>query len=198
VVDFSRPGATPALLRAVEVRGARLVIGTTGQSAEELEALAAAARQVPVVLARNFSLGLNRLLEVLPALRDLIDKGFDVECLEAHHRGKADAPSGTALVLLAALCGEVPAGRRVHGRHGPQALREPGEVGVHSLRLGQVVGDHALFLGSDHEVIEIRHRALDRGAFVTGVVPAVRFVGARGPGLYSMLDVIRHADAVVA
>lgn len=198
VVDFSRAASTPALARAAEERGARLVVGTTGQSAAELEILREASGRVAVVLARNFSYGLNRLLEVLPLLRDLIGNGFDVECLEAHHRGKADAPSGTALVLLEALCGPVPAGRQVHGRHGSQALRQPGEVGVHSLRLGQVIGEHALFLGSDHEVIEIRHRALDRGAFVTGVIPAVRFVRARGPGLYTMLDVIRHAETTVA
>lgn len=195
VVDFSHPDATPALVRAAHERRARLVVGTTGQNASQLAGLRDAARSVPVVLARNFSLGLNRILELLPRLRVLSEDGFDVECLEAHHRGKRDAPSGTALALLETLLGPQGAGSRVHGRHGTDAARRPGEVGVHSLRLGALVGEHALVWASDHEVVELRHRALDRAAFVSGVVPAVRFVRASSPGLYSMLDVLRHAEA---
>jgi 4-hydroxy-tetrahydrodipicolinate reductase len=194
LVDFSHPGATPALVAAVRARKAKLVVGTTGQSPAELQALRQLATEFPVVLARNFSLGINRLAEVLPALRVLLSDGFDVECMEAHHRRKRDAPSGTALLLLEALLGEVPE-RRVHGRSGAEARRQPGEVGVHSLRLGGVAGEHALLFGSEHEVIEIRHRALDRTAFVSGVVPAVRFVQIQPAGLYSMLDVMRHAAA---
>ena len=126
-----------------------------------------------------------------------MDDGFDVECLEAHHRAKRDAPSGTARALLEALWGPGPTPEVVHGRHGPEAKRQTGEVGVHSLRLGGVTGDHALYFGSDHEVIEIRHRALDRAAFVSGVVPAVRFVRQSTAGLYSMLDVMRDATTAV-
>lgn len=192
IVDFSHPAATAALYRAALEREARLVVGTTGQDEDQMAALQDAAGRVPVVLARNFALGLNRLLEALPTLRVLLREGFDVECLEAHHRQKRDAPSGTAELLLESLLGDA-AVRRVHGRHGVEARREPGEVGIHSLRLGQVVGEHALFFGSDHEVIEVRHRALDRGAFASGVVPAVRFVRHAAPGLYSMRDVIGDA-----
>lgn len=195
VVDFSHPQATDLLVRVSRERHARLVVGTTGQSARQLAALREAAERVPVVLARNFSLGLNRLLQVLPQLRVLTLEGFDVECLETHHRGKRDAPSGTALLLLESLLGPESDAARVHGRHGPEALRRPGEVGVHSLRLGQVVGEHTLLFGSDHEVLEIRHRALDRTAFVSGVVPAVRFVRAAPAGLYSMLDVMGDAGS---
>jgi 4-hydroxy-tetrahydrodipicolinate reductase len=195
IVDFSHPAATPVLVHAACRHGARLVIGTTGQSDPQLEALRDAARQVPIVLARNFSTGINRILELLPQLRVLIQDGFDVECLEAHHRGKRDAPSGTAAALLDALLGPESAATRVHGRLGREARRQPGEVGVHSLRLGALVGEHALLFASDHEVVEIRHRALDRAAFVSGVVPAVRFVRNCRPGLFSMLDVMRHAQA---
>jgi 4-hydroxy-tetrahydrodipicolinate reductase len=195
VVDFSHPKVTPLLVHAAREHGARLVIGTTGQDATQLEALQDAARFVPVVLARNFSTGLNRILELLPNLRVLIDDGFDVECLEAHHRGKRDAPSGTAAALLDALLGPEARAERVYGRHGGEALRRPGEIGIHSLRLGALAGEHALLFASDHEVVEIRHRALDRAAFVSGVVPAVRFVRTSGPGLFSMLDVMRHAKA---
>ena len=195
VVDFSHPEATELLCLAAERRGAGLVIGTTGQSPAQLERLHGVTARVPVVLSRNFSLGLNRLLQALPAFRVLTHEGFDVECLEAHHRQKRDAPSGTASLLLDALLGPAPGATRVHGRHGPEALRREGEVGVHSLRLGQLAGEHALLLGSDHELLEIRHRALDRTAFVTGVVPAVRFLRDRSPGLYTMLDVMQHAAA---
>jgi len=195
VVDFSHPSATPYLAHAARAHGARLIVGTTGQSVAQMEALQEAARRVPVVLARNFSTGLNRILELLPQLRVLLRDGFDVECLEVHHRGKRDAPSGTATALLDALLGPDAAAARVHGRLGREARRQPGEVGVHSLRLGAVVGEHALLFASDHEVVEIRHRALDRAAFVSGIVPAVRFVRTCGPGLFSMLDVMRNAQA---
>jgi 4-hydroxy-tetrahydrodipicolinate reductase len=191
VVDFSHPSATPDLVAVAESHGAGLVVGTTGQSEAELAALRAVSKRVPVVLARNFSLGIQRLMQLLPKWGILIDDGFEVEVLEMHHRGKRDAPSGTALALLEALFGaEGPT--RVHGRHGPDVQRES-EVGVHSLRLGGVPGDHALLFGSEHEVIEIRHRALDRAAFVSGVVPAVRFVQRQPAGWYSMLDVMRDA-----
>jgi 4-hydroxy-tetrahydrodipicolinate reductase len=193
VVDFSHASATDMLVRAVRDKRAKLVVGTTGQSPAELAALREAAARTAVVLARNFALGLNRLLELLPGFRVLVRDGFDVECLEVHHRAKRDAPSGTALAWLDALLGGGDEAPRVHGRHGVEAAREPGEVGVHSVRLGAVAGEHALLFGSDHEVIELRHRALDRAAFVTGVVPAVRFVRTAVPGLYSMQDVVRHA-----
>jgi len=195
VVDFSHPSATSLLVRAARERQARLVVGTTGQDETQLGLLREVAASVPVVLARNFSLGISRILQVLPQLRVLVADGFDVECMEAHHRGKRDAPSGTALALLQTLLGPGDASPRVHGREGRDAARRPGEVGIHSLRQGGLPGEHALVWASDHEVVEIRHRALDRTAFVSGVLPAVRFVRSSPPGLYSMLDVLRHAEA---
>lgn len=193
VVDFSHPGATGDLTRAARERGARLVVGTTGQSEAELAALREASRQATVVLARNFSLGINTLLQAISELRVLVQNGFDVECVEVHHRQKRDAPSGTALLLLEALLGAESGAPRSHGRQGREARRRDGEVGMHSLRLGQIAGDHALLLAGDHEVVEIRHRALDRSAFVTGVLPAVRFARRAPAGLYSMQDVMRDA-----
>jgi 4-hydroxy-tetrahydrodipicolinate reductase len=191
IVDFSRPSASASLERAAVTLGARLVVGTTGQSAGELACLHRAAERVPVVLGRNFSLGINRIAQVLPELRDLTRRGFDVECIELHHRQKRDAPSGTALLWLEALLGDVRPSL-VHGRSGPDCLRQDGEVGVHSRRLGQIPGEHTLVLASDHEVVEIRHRALDRAAFVSGVPPAVRFVQSQPPGLYDVQDVMRN------
>jgi 4-hydroxy-tetrahydrodipicolinate reductase len=193
VVDFSHPRATPALVAAATARGARLVVGTTGQSESELTLLREAASRVPVVLSRNFSLGINRMLQALAGFRVLAEDGFDVEVLEAHHSGKRDAPSGTALLLLEALLGEAAQERRVHGRFGAESTRGKGEVGVHSMRAGGLPGEHTLFLASADEVVEIRHRALARSAFVSGVPAAVRFVQHRAPGLYSMLDVMGDA-----
>jgi len=193
LVDFSVAGNVDLLQKAVETKQARLVIGTTGHSATELAAIEALATQTAVVLASNFSLGINRLAQCLPALQVLTQEGFEVECVETHHRQKRDAPSGTALLLLEALLGEIPA-HLTHGREGRELQRQAGEVGVHSLRMGQVPGEHSLFLASDNEVIEIRHRALDRAAFVSGVSPAVRFVQQQAKGLFSMTDVIGNAS----
>jgi len=193
IVDFSHASATEDLVAAAEARGARLVIGTTGQSEAQLDRLRRAAERVAMVLSSNFSLGIQRILQLLPAMRVLLEDGFDIEGLEMHHRAKRDAPSGTARALLEALLGGSSTAPRVHGRVGAESRRQAGEIGVHSVRLGGVVGDHALLFASDHELVEIRHRALDRAAFVSGVVPAVRFVRDRAPGMYSMLDVMRDA-----
>ena len=190
IVDFSHADCTERLVEAARAQGARLVIGTTGQSRRQLDALRDVSTQVPVVLARNFSLGINRLAQVLPMLRVLMREGFDVECIEAHHRQKRDAPSGTAMLLLEALLGDDPPGDYVHGRSGSESQRQRGEVGVHSLRAGQIPGEHTLVLAGEHEVLELRHRALGRAAFTSGVVPAVRFVRRSPPGFYSMLDVM--------
>jgi 4-hydroxy-tetrahydrodipicolinate reductase len=192
IVDFSHADATADLVRGATERNARLVVGTTGQTEAQLAALREVARRTPVVLARNFSLGVNRLLQVLPNLRVLVDDGFDVECIETHHRHKRDAPSGTALALVAALgLEDAP---KQHGRAGRDCARRPGDVGIHSVRMGEIAGEHQLVFGSDHEVVEIRHRALDRAAFVTGVVPAVRFVRRAPAGFYNMLDVMNDVE----
>lgn len=189
LVDFSAPGSTPLLVEAVRARQARLVVGTTGHTADERRTLEALGRETALVVASNFSLGINRLAQVLPGLRSLAQGDFQVECVEAHHEHKRDAPSGTALLLLEALLGGPPQ-TLTSGRAGRDLQRRPGEVGVHSLRLGQIVGDHSLLLASSSELIEIRHRALDRAAFVSGVAPAVRFVQQRTSGLFDMTDVI--------
>jgi 4-hydroxy-tetrahydrodipicolinate reductase len=197
LVDFSAAGNTVLLRRAVAERQARLVIGSTGHAATELQEIRDLSRDTAIVMASNFSLGINRLAQSLPALRVLVQEGFEVECVETHHRHKRDAPSGTALLLLDALLGGGPR-ELTHGRAGRDLQRQTGEVGVHSLRLGQVPGDHSLFLASDSEVIEIRHRALDRTAFVSGVPPAVRFVQQQSKGLFNMMDVIVNDDPVSA
>ncbi|QYJ16315.1 4-hydroxy-tetrahydrodipicolinate reductase [Rubrobacter xylanophilus DSM 9941] len=187
LVEFTTPEAT------VEHLAYRLpaVIGTTGLSEEQRARVEEAARSVPIVLAPNMSAGVNLLLG---AVRELAEKlaGYDVEIVEAHHRGKRDAPSGTALLLgRAAASGR---GQRledvaVYGREGVSPRRE-GEIGIHALRGGAVVGEHRVIFYGAGEEVEVVHRALSRRTFAEGALRAARFAAAAKPGLYTMQDVL--------
>ncbi|BBL80386.1 4-hydroxy-tetrahydrodipicolinate reductase [Rubrobacter xylanophilus] len=187
LVEFTTPEAT------VEHLSYRLpaVIGTTGLSEEQRARVEEAARSVPIVLAPNMSAGVNLLLG---AVRELAEKlaGYDVEIVEAHHRGKRDAPSGTALLLgRAATSGR---GQRledvaVYGREGVSPRRE-GEIGIHALRGGAVVGEHRVIFYGAGEEVEVVHRALSRRTFAEGALRAARFAAAAKPGLYTMQDVL--------
>jgi 4-hydroxy-tetrahydrodipicolinate reductase len=187
LIEFTTPGATVEHLSY----GLPHVIGTTGLSEEQLAEVEEAAQNAPIVLAPNMSVGVNLLREVV---RDLAAKleGYDIEVVEAHHRHKKDAPSGTALFLARAAA----EGRErsleevaVHGREG-YAPREPGEIGIHALRGGAVVGEHRLVFYADGEEVEVVHRALSRRTFADGALRAARFAAGAGPGLYGMADVL--------
>jgi 4-hydroxy-tetrahydrodipicolinate reductase len=187
LIEFTKPEATVEHLSY----GLPHVIGTTGLSEEQLAEVEEAAQNAPIVLAPNMSVGVNLLREVV---RDLAAKleGYDIEVVEAHHRHKKDAPSGTALFLARAAA----EGRErsleevaVHGRQG-YAPREPGEIGIHALRGGAVVGEHRLVFYADGEEVEVVHRALSRRTFADGALRAARFAAGAGPGLYGMADVL--------
>ena len=187
LVEFTTPEATVEHLSY----GLPHVIGTTGLSEEQLAQVKEAAKSVPVVLAPNMSVGVNLLRRVV---RDLAAKleGYDIELVEAHHRNKKDAPSGTALFLARAAA----EGRErnledvaVHGREG-LSPRGPGEIGIHALRGGAVVGEHRLVFYSDGEEVEVVHRALSRRTFADGALRAARFAASSKPGLYGMADVL--------
>jgi 4-hydroxy-tetrahydrodipicolinate reductase len=187
LIEFTKPEATVEHLSY----GLPHVIGTTGLSEEQLAEVEEAAQNAPIVLAPNMSVGVNLLREVV---RDLAAKleGYDIEVVEAHHRHKKDAPSGTALFLARAAA----EGRErsleevaVHGREG-YAPREPGEIGIHALRGGAVVGEHRLVFYADGEEVEVVHRALSRRTFADGALRAARFAAGAGPGLYGMADVL--------
>jgi 4-hydroxy-tetrahydrodipicolinate reductase len=191
-IDFSIPASALALAREAEARGLGLVIGTTGFTLAERERLARAARAAPLVLAPNFSLGVNVLLElVAEAARRLPD--YEIEVLELHHSRKVDAPSGTALRL-----GEAAAearGRRlaelaVYHREGETGARHPAAIGLQALRAGDSVGEHTVFLAGPGERLELTHRALSRDNFAAGAVRAAAWVHGRPPGLYSMREVL--------
>jgi 4-hydroxy-tetrahydrodipicolinate reductase len=191
VIEFSAPAAAAETARICAEKGLPLVSGTTGLDAGAESGIRAAATRVPIVRAANFSIGvlaLRRAMEaVLPALPD-----WDLEIVERHHRGKVDAPSGTALDLArraGAQRGWSDDSFR-HGREGRSGPREIAEIGLHALRGGSWIGDHAVVLAGPGEWVELRHVAQDRGAFAHGVLRAARFVADARPGFYTLDHVV--------
>jgi len=191
IVDFSSAAATRALLELAVARKKPIVIGTTGHSAAEKASLAKLAAQIPCVWAGNYSVGVNLLFALTRrAARVLGDA--DVEVLEMHHRLKKDAPSGTAARLLEILMEErqATAADLRHGREGLVGARTNAEIGIHSLRGGDVVGDHTVMFATPGERLELTHRASDRGIFARGALRAALWVVEQKSGLYDMQDVL--------
>ena len=196
VLDFSTPTGLRALLEhaAASLAGRALVVGTTGLGEAESKLLTAAAEQAPVVVAANFSVGVNLLLQLVElAARVLPGDRFDLEIVETHHRNKADSPSGTAL----ALAGAGAAGRgsrlaevRRDGRSGETGTRPVGEIGLHSVRGGAVVGEHQVQFLGESESLTLTHSASDRRLFAAGALLAARWAVGRDPGRYGMSDVL--------
>ncbi len=188
LIEFTTPEATVEHLSYEKP----LVVGTTGFSEEQLAKVEEAAKTVPTMLAPNMSVGVNLLREVVREVSEKLGSGYDIEVVEAHHRNKVDAPSGTALFLGRAAAegrGKSLEDVAVYGREGYQP-REEGEIGVHALRGGAVVGEHRLIFYSEGEEIEVVHRALSRRTFADGALRAAGFVAGANPGLYSMRDVL--------
>ena len=190
VVDFSSPGATLALAPIASAVGTAIVSGTTGLSVEGREALERAALRVPVWWEPNTSAGVYVLTQIVAqAAAALAD--WDIEVVEVHHRGKIDAPSGTALRLAesaaTARSGEMPL---VHGRSGEVGARTAGEIGLHALRGGDVVGDHVVHLLGGGERLELVHRATSRDVFAYGALRAARWIEGRPAGRYFLSDVL--------
>lgn len=191
LVEFTTPEATVGHLTYRRP----LVVGTTGLGEEHRREVERAAREVPIVLAPNMSVGVN-LLQGL--VRELSGKlaTYDIEVVEAHHRHKKDAPSGTALFLARAAAegrGKELEEVATYGREGHQP-REEGEIGLHALRGGAVVGEHRLVFYSEGEEVEVTHRALSRRTFADGALRAAKFAATAGPGLYGMDDVLGIGD----
>jgi 4-hydroxy-tetrahydrodipicolinate reductase len=198
LIDFTRPEGTLAHLALCRELGVRAVIGTTGFTPAQKAELAHFAQHLAIVFAPNMSVGLNVMLRLLAQAAQALGDGYDVEVIEAHHRHKVDAPSGTALAM-----GEVVAralGRHlpedgVFTRHGHTGERKAGSIGFATVRGGDVIGDHTvMFLGTG-ERIEISHRSSSRANYVAGSLRAARFLAGRAPGLYGMDDVLDLAPA---
>ena len=194
VIDFSVHSFTSQLLAAALAHGTRLVIGTTGHTDAERDAIRAAATQLPIVFASNYSVGVNTLFWLTrQAARILGQDRFDIEVSEMHHRHKIDAPSGTARTLLEILneaTGTSYAADVAHGRVGNIGPRPPREIGMHSLRGGDVVGDHTVLFAADGERVELTHKASSRLTFAAGAVRAALWLADQNPGLYDMQDVL--------
>lgn len=192
-IDFSAPAAASKHLEACAAAGCGLVLGTTGLDTEARGALERAARKIPVVYARNMSLGVAVATELVRLAARLLGPEYDVEISEAHHRHKQDAPSGTALQLGEAVAGERGArledlGVFARERAGP--ARAPGTIGFSVVRGGGIVGEHRVLFAGDEELLEVRHQATDRALFARGALRAARWVAGRSPGCYGMRDVL--------
>jgi len=192
-IDFSLPGVAVANAQAAAKAGAGIVIGTTGISTKDKEAIAHVAERVPVVLSPNMSMGVNVMLRLVADAARALGPGYDIEIVETHHRAKRDAPSGTALRLAEAVAEAT--GRdlgktaRYH-RQGDIGPRTNEEIGMQTLRGGDVVGDHTVFFFGQGDRIEITHRASSRETFARGAVRAALWLHGRPAGLYDMRDVL--------
>lgn len=185
LIDFSTPAGTMLAIGAAVGAGRPIVVGTTGLDADGLAGLRSAAERVPVWYARNMSTGVSLLQRLLPEIARAL-AGYDIEVIEAHHRHKADAPSGTALMLAEAiLAGLAAEGQHpfVYGRVG-EAPRQPGEIGFHAIRGGGNAGEHTVLFASDEEEIRISHRAYSRRAFAAGAIRAAKVIHGQPPGWY--------------
>lgn len=195
VIDFTLPEVSATLCPLCAERGVPMVIGTTGLDEGQLGALREAAARVPVVFAPNMSVGVNVLLRLAAEAARLLGPGYDLEIVEAHHHNKVDAPSGTALRLAEVLAeATAEAGalqeRACYGRHGAIGQRPPREIGVQTVRGGDIVGEHTVMYCGEGERVELVHRASSRQTFARGAIRALRWVAGRPPGLYDMQDVL--------
>lgn len=197
LIDFTRPEGTLAHLEACRVTGTRIVIGTTGFSAEHKARIAAHAQHLGVVMSPNMAVGVNVVLELLAKAAEALQQGYDVEIVEAHHRHKVDAPSGTALRMgevVAQAMGRDLQDCAVYGREGLAAERDPRAIGFSAVRGGDVVGDHTVMFLGIGERIEITHKSSTRATYAQGSLRAARFLMDRGPGLYDMAQVLGFRD----
>ena len=194
LIDFTRPEGTMVHLALCRELGIKLVIGTTGFSDAQEAEIAAAAKDIAIMMAPNMSVGVNVTLKLLEMAAKALPTGYDIEIVEAHHRHKVDAPSGTALKMGEVIAGAL--GRNlkdcaVYAREGVTGERDPSSIGFATIRGGDVVGDHSvLFLGTG-ERIEITHKSSSRAAYAQGSLRAARFLADRNSGLFDMFDVLQ-------
>ena len=193
MIDFTAPQATLANLEWAQTESVAMVIGTTGMSESEREQISLAAKKIPVVFAPNMSVGVNVLFKIAAEVAAILGEDFDVEILEAHHRLKKDAPSGTAVRLgeiVAETLGRDYPQDAVFAREGFTGERTQREIGMQTLRAGDIVGEHTVMFGGMGERLELIHRAHSRDNFAAGAVRAALWLEGRAPGLYDMQDVL--------
>ena len=197
LIDFTRPEGTLEHLAVCAQVGVKAVIGTTGFTAEQKEAIAAAAQKTAVVFAPNMSVGVNVTLKLLDMAARALSTGYDIEVIEAHHRHKVDAPSGTALKMgevIAQALGRDLKDCAVYAREGVTGERDPSTIGFATIRGGDIVGDHTVLFAGTGERIEISHKSSSRAGYAQGSLRAARFLAAHRSGLFDMFDVLGLND----
>lgn len=193
VIDFTHASVTPAIAKACAESGKILVIGTTGHDAAQRASITAASKQIPLVFAPNYSVGVNTLFWLTRKATEILGSEFDLEVVEMHHRLKKDSPSGTAR-RLAEILTEVRdlsyETNVLHGREGMIGERTPTEIGMHAIRGGDVVGDHTVIFANTGERVELTHKASSRDTFANGALRAAKWAATQPPGIYDMQDVL--------
>jgi 4-hydroxy-tetrahydrodipicolinate reductase len=193
LIDFTRPEGTLAHLQVCRELGVNAVIGTTGFSESQKAEIAAIARDIAIVMAPNMSVGVNVTLKLLEMAAKALSSGYDIEIIEAHHRHKVDAPSGTALKMGEVIAGAL--GRdlkdcAVYAREGVTGERDPSSIGFATIRGGDIVGDHTVLFAGTGERIEITHKSSSRATYAQGSLRAARFLATQRQGLFDMFDVL--------
>ncbi|MBI2727690.1 MAG: 4-hydroxy-tetrahydrodipicolinate reductase [Polaromonas sp.] len=193
LIDFTRPEGTMAHLAACREMGVKLVIGTTGFSDAQKAEIAAASKDIAIVMAPNMSVGVNVTLKLLEMAAKALNSGYDIEIIETHHRHKIDAPSGTALKMgevVAQALGRDLKGHAVFSREGITGARDPSAIGFSAIRGGDIVGDHTVMFAGIGERIEITHKSSTREGYADGSLRAARFLAGHKTGLFDMFDVL--------
>jgi 4-hydroxy-tetrahydrodipicolinate reductase len=193
LIDFTRPEGTLHHLEVCQQLGVNIVVGTTGFNAQQKALLGTAAQKIGIMFAPNMSVGVNLTFKLLETAAKVLSHGYDIEIIEAHHRHKVDAPSGTALGMgevLARTLGRDLEKCAVYGREGITGERDPSTIGFATVRGGDIVGDHTVLFAGIGERIEITHKASSRATFAIGALRAARFLKANKAGLYDMQDVL--------
>ncbi len=192
LIDFSVHTAVPEVLLYCRERKLPAVIATTALDSDELRALGEAALDIPVLHSANMSVGVNLIAGLMKALIPPIEKDFNIEIIEKHHRMKKDSPSGTALLLARAINEACEKEKTfLYGRHSSSDQCSTDELGIHAVRGGTIPGEHSILMAGPDEIIEIRHTALSRSIFANGALRAAAFLRGCGPGLYTMEDVLQ-------
>ncbi|MCP4374989.1 MAG: 4-hydroxy-tetrahydrodipicolinate reductase [bacterium] len=191
-IDFSLPDGTMKFLGPCRDAGIAMVIGTTGLTGPQEDEIIQAASVIPIVKAGNYSMGITLLCKLVAIAADALGSDYDIEVTETHHRFKKDAPSGTAIMLAKSICESVAKDYDesvVFGRQG-DCPRNPGEIGMHAIRLGDTIGEHTVSFGSLGETVTLGHSAHTRDTFVRGALHAARWLEGKAPGMYDMADVL--------
>ena len=194
IIDFTTPASTLALLEYASGNGTRMIIGTTGLDERDRQVLKDSAAATAVVFAANYSVGVTLSLELLATAAKVLGPAYDIEVIEAHHKHKVDAPSGTALAMGHAIADSIGKDLKdcaVYAREGNTGARPDGSIGFQTIRAGEIIGEHTVLFVGQGEQLEVTHKATDRMTFARGAVRAAAWIATQPAGLYDMADVVR-------